>query len=47
LDYWEDISDDATRGVLLSEKNGMFFTDFEGDAFLTGTVITKLFKHIS
>lgn len=41
------ISDDGTKVVLLSEKNVMIFTDFEGDAFLTGTVITKLFKHIS
>lgn len=42
-----DISDDGTKVVLLSEKNVMVFTDFEGDAFLSGKVKTMLFKHVS
>lgn len=41
-----DISDDGTKVVLLSEKNVMIFTDFEGDAFLSGNVKTMLLKHI-
>jgi len=42
-----DISDDGTKVVLLSEKNVMVFTDFKGDAFLSGNVKTMLFKHVS
>lgn len=42
-----DITDDGSKVVLLSEKNVLIFSDFEGDAFLSGKVITKLFKHVS
>lgn len=42
-----DISDDGKTVVLLSEKNVLIFTDFKDDAFLSGTIETRLFKHVS
>lgn len=42
-----DISEDGTKVALLSEKNLILLSDFTGDAFLSGTIKTRLFKHIS
>ena len=42
-----DISDDGKTVVLLSEKNILVFTHFKDDAFLSGTVQTMQFKHVS